>query len=725
MFSLRTLAFAALLTSCWGAAAILAAEDALLTIKEASVGFGGKFKAGYWQPVHLRLTAGPSGARGALELLVADGDQAPTAYLDPTRGRLDLAPGEERSVLLYAKSGPISAPITVQLKDAAGVIWSQQLSSLAALRSTQEWMVSLGPPLGLEEASSSLRRRSDGLAVAVNVRAVERLPDRWWGYDGVDVLVVATSDAAFLAAMSADQQQAIVQWVLLGGRIVLCVGRQGVEIASANSPWAALIPGELSEVEPLRDRTGLENYTKVELPFNEPFFQRNRPLVTRLKNFRGEVLLDEAGSSSGRPVVIRAAAGLGQVTFVGLDLDHPALKDWKGRTRLLAALVARGDSQREQGEHEVQRGVTHLGYEDLIGQLRSALDRFAGVSVISFTTVTALIIAFLLLISPGDYLFLSRLGLPRHWTWITFPALAITAVVTGALVNRQAHGTRPRLNQVEIIDLDLVQKVVRGSVWGHVYSPTTRQVSATLEVNLPPRLVREPWQGWLTWQGLPGDSLGGLESRQPALISRNPYGVAAPNEQPGIEDLVIPIASSKSLSACWWAKADVPGQTKLSLDRYGLLAGEFIQPFDVPLTDCLLAHGEKLYRLAAVAPGQRVQMAELPPLNLEARLTQRRIEQSKDVSTPWEKDSVEIPRIMQLLMFHDAARGRSYTGLTHRYQPQVDLSDHVRLGQAVLVGRARDPVARLVQPNSNTPLVEPADATTFTWYRIVFPVNRN
>ena len=129
-------------------------------------------------------------------------------------------------------------------------------------------------------------------------------------------------------------------------------------------------------------------------------------------------------------------------------------------------------------------------------------------------------------------------------------------------------------------------------------------------------------------------------------------------------------------------------ESKLSIDRYGLLAGEFRQPLPVELTDCLLAHGEKLYRLGTLAAGQRVQLADLPPLNLEARLTQRRVEQSKDVSTPWEKDSVDIPRIMQMLMFHDAARGINYTGLTHRYQPEIDLSEHIRLGRAVLVGRA-------------------------------------
>jgi hypothetical protein len=165
------------------------------------------------------------------------------------------------------------------------------------------------------------------------------------------------------------------------------------------------------------------------------------------------------------------------------------------------------------------------------------------------------------------------------------------------------------------------------------------------------------------------------------------------------------------------------GGSRLTIDRYGLLSGSFEQPLSIPLSECLLAHGEKLYRLGTLAPGQRVTMADLPPLNLEARLTERRIEQTKDVTTPWEQNSIDVPRIMQMVMFHDAARGRAYTGLTHRYQPQLDLSEHVRLGRAVLVGRAAAPASRLVQGgDESSRLADSDDTRTWTWYRIVMPV---
>jgi hypothetical protein len=73
-----------------------------------------------------------------------------------------------------------------------------------------------------------------------------------------------------------------------------------------------------------------------------------------------------------------------------------------------------------------------------------------------------------------------------------------------------------------------------------------------------------------------------------------------------------------------------------------------------------------------------------------------------------------------MMMFHEAARGTSYTGLTNRYPPTIDLTDQVRLGRAVLTGRSKDPVCKLRE--GNQPLAEEADVQSWTWYRLVLPV---
>lgn len=703
--------------------AVGSAEEskATLSVKAASVGFGGKFKAGFWQPVRLTVQAGPAGAKGRLELISPDGDQAPVIYANEQVPELNLAADHEASLLLYARIGPVGAPLTAQLRSGDKVLWSHDLTPLVprALLPTQELIVGLGPPPGIDEALATIRRQPEVSLVTAKVGAAAELPDQWWAYEGVDTVVLTTSDAKFFSDFSTAQQQALIEWVQLGGRLVLLVGDRGAQVAAADSPWSALLPGKFAEVVPLSERSGLETFTKTDLPFEDELFQRERPRLTRLTNVRGEVLVGEE-SSGAHPLVIHAPASFGEIWFIGLDLDHRALAKWPGRVRLLSEVLQRDRLRREASSQESHPKFTQLGFTDLIGQLRTALDQFPGVTMVNITTVSVLTGIYLLLIGPGDYFLLSWLGWPRQITWFTFPLVAAGFIAAAVLLAGQAHGHRLRLNQAEIVDIDLAGSRARGTVWSQLYSPATLHFNPQTKLSPPPEMI-EKSQGWLTWQGLPGDALGGLSSQQIALATTEPYRASMPGASFRLTGVPVTIGSSKSLLTRWWAKSTLPAETQLTLNQYGLLAGDFQNPLPIELSECVLAHSDKLYRLGTLRPGQTAHIDPQLSLNLEWRLTLRTIVDTKDVATPWDQASVEVPRIVQMLMFHEAARGRGYTGLTHRYQPFVDLSEHIRLGQAVLVGRGAAPVAQLQQ--AGTPLANPENTTTWTWYRVLLPIN--
>lgn len=708
-----------------------AAAEEPITVTKASIGFGGKYKSGFWAPVQLSLVGGPQGAKGQLELVIPDGDQVPVIFSHESRSAVDLGPNEEATLLLYGKIGPIAAPIAVQLRNDNGVIWSQSLSGLTAppLRPTQELVVGIGPPVGLEVAQAAIKRQPDIALITAQVESPADLPDQWWGYEGVETVVLATSDQATIEQFSDPQREALIQWVRLGGRLVLCIGANGEQLLAADSPWAALVPGKLSDVSPLRDGSGLESFTASKLPIDQDLFQRNRPAVTRLTVATGKVLVEEGGAiAASRPLIVHAPHALGQVVFVGLDPDHPSLANWNGRENLLVRLLAGEDGQREFSGGESRRGVTHLGYDDLVGQLRAGLDQFPGVTMVNFTTVSVLTIVYLLLVGPGDYLLLARLGWQRHWTWITFPLIVAALGAVAWLFGGQSHGQRVRINQAEIVDIDATQGVVRGTAWVHLYSPATdhfdvqMRIEAPLGFNSANAEEANNRAGWLSWQGLPGESLGGLGSRQVALSTAEPYRAGQPGSQPRLQGLPVQVASSKSLAGRWWGEAKITAEAKLGVNDYGILTGEFRSPLPIELSDCILVHGEKLYRLGAVRPRQLLHMDAFTPLNLEARLTQRTVVQFKDVSTPWRQDSTDVQRILLMMMFHEAARGRAYTGLTNRYQPSIDLTGHVRLGRAVLAGRA--PAGTCQLRRGDQPLADEADVRTWTWYRVILPVGQ-
>jgi hypothetical protein len=426
-------------------------------------------------------------------------------------------------------------------------------------------------------------------------------------------------------------------------------------------------------------------------------------------------------------LIIRAAHGLGEVTFIGVDLEHPGFARWPGRPKLLASVLAGSRGRADDDGADTRRGIGHLGYDDLIGQLRAALDQFPGVTLISFTTVSVLTALYLLLIGPGDFLFLSRLHIPRHVTWITFALVSVAFAATAWLVGRATHGDRVRVNQLEIVDTDAKTGTVRGTAWAHLYSPTSARYSLTAQPNLE-LLGGGKAEGVLTWQGLPGDSLGGLRSNQRPLAETEPYRIRWTHQPSEIDGLPVQSASSKSLSVRWWGQNAKPTPSSLIVNEYGTLDGSLSNPLPMELTECLLVFKDSLYRVGPLKSGQVVDLGSLTPRNLQARLTEVTFEGSKEVSTLWKRDSTDVPRIVQMLMFHEAARGRSYSGLTHRYQSYLDLSGHLELGRAVLAGRANQPATRLVHEGRDLAAVDDAapedDTAAGTWFRVVFPVQR-
>jgi hypothetical protein len=82
----------------------------------------------------------------------------------------------------------------------------------------------------------------------------------------------------------------------------------------------------------------------------------------------------------------------------------------------------------------------------------------------------------------------------------------------------------------------------------------------------------------------------------------------------------------------------------------------------------------------------------------------------------------EVSRIAEVLMFYDAAGGKSYTGLSHNYQSFVDMSDSLMLGQAVLVGEIQTRASSLSFSESGEKVDDLEYDQVTTFVRIVLPV---
>jgi hypothetical protein len=720
--------------------AVTWAEDVAGTPRVAAirVGLAGKYKVGHWTPVWITLAGGTTPTQVRLDVTTPDGDRVPVIFAETDAPPIALPANGEVVVQRYVKFGLAHGLVSVRVMNstqrdqllARRTFASGELP--AALPATQDLLLMLGPSIGIDDAVRKRLRERGAQFDLCQVERADQLPARWQGYDSVNTLIVATSQPGLLEQMNGAQFTAVEQWLKLGGRLLLCVGRRGAEVFGPDSRWARLAPGSDATVTPLRQTGGLENYAGATERLDAVGGERPLRFSLSLTTFskpRGVVEASEMTGPTGRqPTVMRYPYGFGQIVLVAFDLDQPPFGQWQGRPGLVARLLQVGaPRRRDQAEtHHGTGQVAHVGYEDLMGQLWAALDEFSGVTRAEFSWIAALIVVYLLLIGPLDYLLLRKLE-RLHWTWYTFPLLVLLFGGAAFAMADRWRGNRLRINQVDLVDVDVEQSVARGCTWAHVYSPATDTFRLSLGTTWPvdDAAVLNSQQ-LFSWQGLPGKGLGGLDSPTGAALFTQPYEIrlAKPSQDARTEivDLPIPVAGSKSLTARWWADVKLERSAQLRTDSNGLLRDQLTNPLAVDLTDCMVLYENWVYAIPGVwRSGASLKFDNRPPRNLEWRLTRRKVVETKDITTPWEQTSTDIPRILELMMFFQAAGGESYTGLTHRYQPYLDLSSHLRTGRAVVV--ARGPTAASELRRDNQPLTANVDRQ-FAFYRIVVPVER-
>lgn len=685
--------------------------DFPLTVSAAKVGFDGAYKAGRWAAVTVELD-GRERCRGELEIIGRDSDGVRVRYFDPA-GRFDHAGGKSTVRLLF-QAGSIGSRIELRVKLDDGRERILPLAVPGPLASTMELVVTAGPSLGAEDLPRLVKRNAEFAYRNQTVKAAADLPANRWGYDGVDWVLLPLGRDGFAAELTAEQVAALQDWVRGGGRLMLTAAATAQANFGANGPWRELSPGEVGAAARLRSANGIESAGGAALDFDTndlsvPAF------VADVKQPRGRLEILEGGVANDRPLAVRTPHGFGQVIFIALDLEHSPWTEWSGRGQLLRSLLQGGRSEIEEEKQGAVRGqVTHLGYEDLTGQLRAALEQYPGVSSLSFTAVAVIAVIYLLLIGPADYFLYHGLKLPRAGTWFTVTLLAVACGALGIWLTQRTHGDQIRVNQVEIVDFDLASGRTRGAAWVHLYSPTARRYDLGWK---PPQAERNA-AAYLSWQGLAGRGLGGLNARVRATTSSAPYTVSVPGAEAAVHEAPLMVAGSKAFTAAWDGEEKLPPQAIVA-SPFGLLIGEVQNPLPFELTECRVLYGEHMYRLPRpLAPGAKAGLQELTPLDLESRLTARKIVEQKDVTTPWDPALTEVPRIVDMLMFHEAAKGANYTGMVHRFQPQIDLSAQLRVGRAVLVGRG--PVQGELTGDA-LPAAE--EQRRESWIRLIVPVN--
>jgi hypothetical protein len=722
------------------------------------VGFAGRYKVGLWTPVEVILRGGDEPLDGQVCVTVPDGEGVPSRVSTPPDRPCRLLPGEETKVTLCVRFGRVESELRAEFQVDGQVVARRTFppSGQGAQRrpkasgdseaepqsgyaiemeickgiESEPLVVCVGPvAAAVEEAAALQGRDSPRRPVVARLDDVACLPTQWFGYEGVDALVLSTSRPRIYKDIKSDSPHlaALEQWVRMGGKLLLCGGDAAEQVVKEGMPLARFVPGKLERVVTLRQTTAVERYAGGQVTIPQP--PGGQPIelrVLRLAEVQGVIEEREADL----PIVVRQPRGFGQVVFFAADLDRGPLATWTGTPNLAARLLDLPTSREETPEG---KAATRLGYDDLAGQLRSALDRFPGVRLAPFWVVAFLVLGYLLLIGPGDYFFLRRLRRRMEWTWATFPVIVLLASLGAYLLAHWLKGDQVRINQAEIVDVDADSGLVRGTHWAGVFSPRTETFDLSLDPRLPGGESAEQGQSLLGWLGLPGRGFGGMNPQAPnPIVWSGGYDFSSNLE--AIHGVPIPIAASRSFTTRWTAtstaaaaaiEADLTGTS-------GLLDGAIRNRLDDPLEECVLAYGRWVYYVGTLKkedPPFRLtpisRRAELKTV-VTAHATVSGDAKTDNVGKPaaYDPAGVEVSSILRAMMLYQEAGGRHSTKLVNDYQSFVDLSGSLRAGRAILIARPTgggDAPRPTILLRDGRRLGSPDDPHV-TMYRFVLPV---
>ena len=673
------------------------------------VGIDGGYRIGQWTQLDVPIRVDKlSTFQGHLEVELPDPTGTAAVYTSEVGWDENSAPHEILWKRILVRFGVRQSQTTVRLVQTDGKTVSERTWPASQLPhpipTNEPFVVSIGEAAGVKEAADLRTIKQGERLTHIRIQRPADLPDHVLGYSGVDAVLLATGEESQISEVGDERWNVLASWVRLGGKAIIGGAVNGERFFGGSGVLRELVPGEWLATQPQIQATGIEQFVaaSVRLSSNASIGFSFPLAVIRVS--RGKVLSAEGFGDDRRPTVVHANYGLGQTVFVTFDLDLPPFREWSDRGKLVSRLLnlVLETSPRDETARDELGPVAHVGYSDLIGQLREALDQFPRVRLIPFSWIAGLVALYIAFVGPIDYWLVHR-GLRPERTWFTFLVTVIlfTALAVGLALGWKGQETQ--VNQVTVLDGNLTDGTVRADTWSHVYVAKTQRIDVGAK---PSDHVTDlsKTQHLTTWQGLPGDGFGGFDRTRPSSLFDTVYRSEvqiAPPDRTAIELSGLPIAvwSSRSFFSRWWSTADwsrFANNTKLSSRRDGTLRGQLTNPWPFDLRNALFLYKRWAYKIGNLPRESTIPIQTSMGTDLQTLLTQRKVVKGRNVVTAWDRQNTDLGRIMELLMFYQVAKGRAYTQLHHRYQDEVDWSRQLVANEAILWAEIDQPATDLM-----------------------------
>ncbi len=545
-------------------------------------GEGGLSRNGVWAPVYVALKGTSEGnTKGQYRLAVETIDIEETPYRS-TASVPALSPGEEQTVQVYVVPGSSTSDFVLRLEKLVKddpPTWEKVVEKDRLSRDATEEVVGLadvlvlgiGPGLTrLREAvevqqpnaeakkPEGKKKKKDGDRPSEPIKrrfalieSEKMLPDRWIGYDAVDVVVLSTSRKDLIGKLLEDapRRDALREWVRRGGRLIVSVGSNQA-MAAELFKRTPLLDCAFEGTSPVTDLLELSSW--LSLPAQAAL--RKVEVVKLVPGPGASVWLQESTDKPGAkvPLVVQGACGLGRVMVIAFDVDTPPFTGWAGQVpfwkqmtqQFVPVLAQKGGRGAADGQ-------------DIRGVLKHGLEAHGDdVPVVSFGWVALFIAFYIGLVGPLDYFILKKVFKRLELTWVTFPITVLLVSATAYAGAWALKGDDLRINKLDLIEIDLHQtpqspRRVYGYTWFSLFSPRIQ----TYVVGVQP--ATPGWGATPSESSLFGTrptlmmmegSDRGMRTGSQGLFPR-PYEYA--EDDSGVRGVPVPVWATRSFAANW------------------------------------------------------------------------------------------------------------------------------------------------------------------------------
>jgi hypothetical protein len=719
----------------WAAVPARGANEPV-TIENVRLGFQDKFKLGTWTPIAVDLKAGLGRFQGIVEVEVADDDGTPTIF----RREVDLSPSAFDTIALFARPGSQHGEMTVSVWDQSHRrrIASKRLDLFAgALDPQQTALLALGNPRGVTEvplpiadpSPTSTNVQEQPIVVLAPGALPHGIPGRWYGYDGIDAVVLDTNDDLTMQALN-TRGEALRQWVQHGGHLVVAIG--GKWQAANDSFLKEMLPARGAGRIKIGDTGALESFAG---PNSKPLVPAGGPgmEVTKLElvEARSPHALDNTAAT---PVVVRGAYGFGRVTVVGLDVDQRPFLDWASKRDFwIRALDLRLNADEMTAGAGPMSGMARGRFfqsnaSDISTTLHQSLEQFPGVKLVPFGWVAFFVFLYILLIGPGDYFFLKKVLKRMELTWITFPLIVVGVSVLAYVAAYRIKGTDLRVNKLDIVDVDATSGQLRGSTFFTVFSPQNRDYHVAIapaSIGERPIPSAKSAETMVSWFGSPEAYFGGMGNATRMSLSTSPYLYGPIGEPRQLDDVRIPIWTTKGFAGRWFGRAPQVVESKLERSGADRIEGSVTNLLDEPLTGARLVFGKQIYDLGEIKPGETKTLDVRNEIlgGYLSRLSLAIPGSNRSNGPQAESDTAvsHRPEIARLLMFYDSTSRTNQANLgplANGPLHTIDLTGLLALDRPMLVAEIGGDAATLDLGTTSSP--PKVDRTTVL--RVILPL---